>query len=292
MKVAIFGKYYAELHSFNRLILKELEERSVEISICRNFHAIIKEFTDILKDDIEIVTEDNLLNQNVDFVISIGGDGTFLKTITVIKDSGIPIIGINAGRLGFLAQITQEEIGMALDCILEKNYTVEHRQLIRMMPETEYPWFDFPCALNEVTIQKKDSALITMHVEVDGVHLNSYWADGLIFSTPTGSTAYSLSVGGPIVAPDCKNIIISPVSPHNLTMRPLVLGGYKEIRVYAESRNGLYIATMDSRNITIQRNMTFSITPTDFTINLIQLPQHNFYNTLRTKLMWGADKRN
>jgi len=228
---------------------------------------------------------------NTDMIFSIGGDGTFLETVSLVRDKGIPIVGINSGHLGFLATISQEQLPGSMNDIVNKNFSVEERTLLNL----EFPGAkkeDFNYALNEVSIEKAGSTMITIHAYVNGEFLNSYWADGLIISTPTGSTAYSLSVGGPIVIPGSNDIIISPISPHNLTVRPLVIPDKDELSLRVEGRDDKYIASVDSRSVILPNNTEVRIKRADFKIRLLKLKGHNYYTTLRNKLMWGVDKRN
>jgi NAD+ kinase len=226
-------------------------------------------------------------------LISFGGDGTLLDTVTMIKNSDIPILGINAGRLGFLANINQDDILLAVRALKNKNFKLDERSLLKVenkiLRDSEISNF----ALNEVTVHKKDSSsMLKIDAFLDNEFLNSYWADGLITSTPTGSTAYSLSCGGPIISPGSNNFVITPVSPHNLNLRPMVVGDQVVIRLRAESRESQFLLTMDSRSITIENNEEIFISKADFSIKLIELPDHNFFKTIRNKLFWGKDSRN
>lgn len=233
------------------------------------------------------------LDKNVDYFFSIGGDGTFLDAVTLVQDSGVPIVGVNSGRLGFMADIARDEIPAAISNILEGNYSIEERTLLKVQTESNGLFKDFNYGLNEFTVHKKDSAsMITIHTYIDGEYLNSYWADGLIISTPTGSTAYSLSVGGPILIPNTQNFVISPISPHNLTVRPIVVPNYQEITLKVEGRSDSYLASLDSRSVSFEALNELKISKADFKIKVLKLKSHSFYSTLRNKLMWGVDKRN
>lgn len=231
------------------------------------------------------------LPDNADMIFSIGGDGTFLETVSLVREKGIPIVGINSGRLGFLATISQEKLLGSLDVILSKKFSVEERTLLKL----DFPGArkeDFNYALNEVSIEKVGSTMITIHAYVNGEFLNSYWADGLIISTPTGSTAYSLSVGGPIVIPGSNDIIISPISPHNLTVRPLVIPDKDELTLRVDGRDEKYIASVDSRSVILSNKTEVRVKRAEFKIKILKLKEHSYYSTLRNKLMWGVDKRN
>ena len=232
------------------------------------------------------------LKDQADFLISIGGDGTYLNTIALVRDSGIPIVGINTGTLGFLSNIPKDEIEFAIDEIIKGNYTLDKRTLLKL--ETDENLFgDLNYALNELTIHKQDSSsMITTQVYLNEVFLNSYWSDGLIIATPTGSTAYSLSCGGPIITPGSGNFIITPVAPHNLNVRPVVIPDDNTITVKVEGRNERFLISLDSRSETIDQSVKLKIRKQDFHVNLLRLNNQNFPSTLRNKLMWGLDKRN
>lgn len=229
---------------------------------------------------------------DVDFFITLGGDGTFLEGVTFVRNKEIPMAGINTGRLGFLADITPNEIEKAVNGILNNNFTVEKRTLLQV--ETKENIFgDFNYALNELTIHKKDSSsLITINADINNQYMNSYWADGLIISTPTGSTAYSLSAGGPIVTPDSKTFIINPIASHNLTVRPLVVSDDIEIRLTISGRSKENLISLDSRSGFLNAGEEVTIRKAGFYIHIIKLEDHNYFRTLRSKLMWGADVRN
>jgi len=235
-------------------------------------------------------THDDIMGK-ADLMISLGGDGTFLEAVSIVQDYGIPIVGINTGRLGFLADIPADQIETSLSAIFKQDYSVEHRSLVQL--ELIGADLDgFCCALNEVSVQKRHASMITIHTYLDEVYLNSYWADGLIISTPTGSTAYSMSVGGPILTPDSRNFIISPMSPHNLTIRPLIVPDGNSIRIEVESRDDSYLVTLDSRTEIMEGNVKLHLKRAGFTIQTLRITGATFYNTLRNKLMWGVDKRN
>jgi NAD+ kinase len=258
----------------------QLYEKPDEISICPGGD-LIEKFTDL-----------NTLSGLPDLVLSVGGDGTFLETMLKVKNLGIPVAGINTGRLGFLANISEEEINLSLKLLYEGDYEIVNRSLL----EIAYPsnLFDgqAPVALNEVTIQKSDLSMITISVFVDETYLNTYWADGLIVSTATGSTAYNLSVGGPILSPEDESIIISPISPHNLTIRPIVLSGKSKLRMVVEGRSDEYLATCDFRSKRVAFGQDIHIVQAPDKLKTVMLKGRDFYSTLRNKLMWGADKRN
>jgi NAD+ kinase len=227
-----------------------------------------------------------------DMVLSVGGDGTFLETMLRVKELGIPVAGVNTGRMGFLANIPGEEIAASVDQLCTGRYEIIERALL----ELSHPLGLFDgvsaTALNEITIQKASLSMITIHVYVNEIFLNTYWADGLIVSTATGSTAYNLSVGGPILSPDDQSMIISPISPHNLTIRPIILSGDSRLKMVMEGRTGEYLATCDFRFRKVPIQEEIHILKAGSKLKTVMLTGRDFYSTLRNKLMWGADKRN
>jgi NAD+ kinase len=241
---------------------------------------------------IEMFNDLKNLKELPDLVLSVGGDGTFLETMLRVRDFGIPIAGVNTGRMGFLANISEEEIGHSIDLLCEGRYNLVERSLIEI--KQPYGFFDkeSSTALNEVTIQKVDPSMITIHVYVDGIYLNTYWADGLIVSTATGSTAYNLSVGGPILSPEDESIIISPISPHNLTIRPIIISGESNLKMIVEGRSKEYTATCDFRSMRLPFSEGIYIARSSEKLKTVMLEGMDFYSTLRNRLMWGADRRN
>ena len=232
------------------------------------------------------------LKELPDMVFSVGGDGTFLETVMKVRKSGIPIAGVNTGRMGFLANIPVEEIGKSIDMLCSGAYDIIERSLLEIIHPSGLFDSESSAALNEVTIQKSDPSMITINVFVDGTYLNTYWADGLIISTATGSTAYNLSVGGPILSPEDESIIISPISPHNLTIRPIVISGDSELKLVMEGRSKEYLVTCDFRSTRLPLEQEIQIRRADDKLKTVMLKGHDFYNTLRNRLMWGADRRN
>jgi NAD+ kinase len=255
-------------------------------------------YYELLKHDItfsklpQLFSSADALHAMADVLISVGGDGTMLSTIKYVQHSQMPVIGLNAGRLGFLANIAKDEIDVTIDALINNQYTIETRSLLRL--NTSVNLFDGAnYALNECTIHKRDSAaMITIHAYLNDEFLNSYWADGLIIATPTGSTAYSLSCGGPIVTPDCANFIITPIAPHNLNVRPLIIPDNKTLRLKVEGRQDNFLVTLDSRSHTITADIELVLTKDDYMFSTIKLNNQTFFNTLRNKLLWGIDKRN
>lgn len=292
MKIGIYSRKVNQSFK-NRFIeiIRFLLSQKVQLQI---FDKVEQQFHDEL-DGVDLLqsfkTKDGIL-QDLNLMISIGGDGTFLETVTFVQNLDIPILGINSGRLGFLADIAPDDIIPALKEVCNQNFKVEERSLIEMQPSVNLD-SEFNYALNDFTIRKSDHAtLIKIHTWVDGEFLNTYWADGLIISTPTGSTAYSMSVGGPIVVPESNNFIISPIASHNLTVRPLVISAEHEIKLTVDSRTDLHIASLDARSFFFNKNVEFVLRKADFSINVAKVYDHSYFNTIRNKLMWGIDKRN
>ena len=232
------------------------------------------------------------LDDSFDFMISLGGDGTLLDTVTFIQDKGIPVLGINYGRLGFLATIGKEDLSSAIKALVDRTYVLDKRTLIHL--DADLALFgNAPFALNEFVIHKKDtSSMIKIHTYLNGEFLNTYWADGLIVATPTGSTGYSLSCNGPVVFPESGNFVITPVAPHNLNIRPIVVPDDNIISFEIESRSDGFLCSMDSRRELVPKEVQLAVKKEDFLINLVRLNENNFLQTLRNKLSWGLDKRN
>lgn len=292
MKIAIFGKVFSNVFFSSCTELFEiLKEYKAEVIIYKPFYEFLIATVKMKPEVIGFFDADTQL-KDVDLVFSIGGDGTFLESVSFVRNSGIPIVGINSGRLGFLADISQEEMKMALYDVLNGNYKIRELDLLSLHTEgKEFGERNF--ALNELAITKRDSSsMITIHTYLDDEFLNSYWADGLIISTPTGSTAYSLSVGGPIMHPDSHNFIITPIAPHNLTVRPMVVPNDVEITLKVDGRDNNFLASLDSRSIVFESSISLKVKKANFKVKIIELAKHTFYSTLRNKLMWGADKRN
>lgn len=239
-----------------------------------------------------VFTSHDDLKGNVKFLFSIGGDGTFLETVTLVRDSEIPVVGINTGRLGFLSSISKDEIVPAVDSLLKGKYALDKRTLLELNVKGDY-FSDCKYALNEIAVQKTDSSsMITIHASVNGKFLNSYWADGLIVATPTGSTAYSLSCGGPIVMPDSDNFVITPIAPHNLNIRPVIISSHDTVTLEVEGRGPNFLVSLDSRSENIKVPVKLSVKKADFLFFLVNLEKQDFLQKLRSKLNWGLDKRN
>jgi NAD+ kinase len=292
MRIAIYGRKFNDtaIQHVQQLIDSFLAHE-VEITIYAAFHAYLIPRIQ-LPASVKLFTQhQDLLNQ-VDCLVSIGGDGTMLDTLTLVRDSGIPVIGINMGRLGFLASIAKTEIATAVDSLVKGHFTIDKRSLIKLDSNIEL-FNGLNYGLNDLTIHKKDtSSMIIIHTYLNGEFLNSYWADGLIIATPTGSTGYSLSCGGPIIFPSSENFVITPISPHNLNVRPIIISDNQVITFEVEGRSAQFLATLDARTETIESTVQLAVRKAAFQINLIRLHSENYLGTLRNKLMWGLDTRN
>ena len=291
MKIALFGNEFPSnyIKYVNHLITK-LESENVELIIHHKFHDFLQDFIDFSEETktFERITAD----EDIDFLFSIGGDGTLLKSVTYVRENNIPILGINTGRLGFISSISTDQIDVAVDNVLKGEYKIRSRTVLQL--ETGNNLFGTTnFALNEVAIVKKDtSSMIRIDAFIDDEFLNSYWADGLLISTPTGSTGYSLSCGGPIILPGTENIIIAPIAPHNLNVRPIIINEKSSIRLKVEDRDQLALVSLDSRSRAFDSSLELIIKKADFKINLIEPKDSSFISTIRNKLMWGSDKRN
>jgi len=293
MKVAIFGQYY---QNDTRPIIKDIfvffNRNHVELVIEEKFLKILYE-EKIVEKQYNTFTSHKDLDNSFDILISIGGDGTILRAATFVRDSGIPILGVNAGRLGFLAKVQKENIALFLQIVLEKKYTISERTLLTIDCYPNESDIEINFAMNEISVSRKDTtSMITIETYLNDEYLNSYWADGLIISTPTGSTGYSLSCGGPILTPQVKGLVITPIAPHNLNARPLVIPDDLEIKLKISGREEQYLVSLDSRITLINNNSELKIKKTPFQINMVEIPDETFLKTLRNKLLWGEDKRN
>ena len=293
MKVGIFGQ------SNNETTIKYVQEL---VDLCRQNNVSIVFEENLFKSfhqladykNVETFSEYDDLNRDLDYFFSVGGDGTFLRSITFIRDLEIPIIGINTGRLGFLANIQKDSIRSAFEQILKGQFVVQKRSLLQVRAEGGVNDFgNVNFAINEITITRKNTAsMISVDTILDNEFLTTYWSDGLIISTPTGSTGYSLSCGGPIISPSSKNIILTPIAPHSLAVRPLVIPDQTEIELQIDSRADEVLLTLDSRMYTLNNKSKVFIKKCPFQIMTLQLKDQTFIKTLREKLLWGEDKRN
>ena len=294
MKVAIFGRFYNETTTVSvERLFAYLLKKNADAYIETEFFNLIKSNSPNFDDYISFKTFDTL-DKSFDFLVSIGGDGTILRAIIFIKDMGIPIIGINTGRLGFLATIQVDQIEKAIQNIIDGKYKISERSLLSVetTPENEdIKSLNF--ALNEVAISRKNTtSMITVETYLDGEYLTSYWSDGLIVSTPTGSTGYSLSCGGPVITPSTNSFVLAPIAPHNLSARPLIIPDSTVIELRVAGREDNHLVSLDSRITTLDNGTLIRIKKADFKIKMIDLLDESFLDTLRKKLLWGEDKRN
>ncbi len=290
MTIALFGKTIApENGEYMRQLFAELAKNQVEIVVYQPFAELVKAF---VPGGVNYSVFTSNADLNADLLFSIGGDGTILDTVPFVLDSGIPVAGINMGRLGFLSSISKNEIANAVNSVLTGDYTVEQRSLLELVsPEKVFD--DVKYALNELNvIRNPEHSLLAIKVFVDDVYLNTYWGDGILLATPTGSTAYSLSAGGPIIAPNAKNFVITPIATHNLTVRPVVIPDDSTIRIQVEGREKSFVFSMDSRNCTLDTSVQLEVRKAGFCLNLVRMRGEDFFGTIRNKLMWGKDNRN
>ncbi|MFI5204713.1 MAG: NAD kinase [Flavobacteriales bacterium] len=291
MRIAVYGRSFND--SFNepvQQLFDQLGVASTQVSIFEPFATFLKSRLTLPSYTL-FNTSDDLKNK-VDYLLSVGGDGCMLDTVSLVSDAGIPVLGINTGRLGFLSHTSSAGIAAAIKALKAGNITLEERALLELQTPNNL-FGKMNRALNEVTVHKKDStSMVTVHTYVDGHYLNSYWADGLIIATPTGSTAYSLSCGGPIVAPGSRNFVITPIAPHNLNVRPLVLNDDSVIKLKAEGRSKQYLISLDSRSEPFDSDLELTLKRAKNGMKLIQLADSDFFMTIRNKLTWGIDKRN
>jgi len=292
MNIAIYGRQFNDsVLPYVQQVFTHLEQHKVDIYIYTDLNGHLSGKIN-LPEGHKIFKKDDKLKGLIDVCITLGGDGTMLDTLAFIHDSGIPVIGINFGRLGFLASINKSDIAAAIHAVVNRKFSLDNRVLLQL--ESEHPYFGTEnFALNDITFHKRDdAAMIIVHAFLNGEFLNSYWGDGIVISTPTGSTAYSLSCGGPIVLPRSGNVIITPVAPHNLNVRPVVVSDDNVLSFEVESRNANYLVSCDSRTVVIDKPIKFSICKANFELNLIRLDNENYLSTLRNKLLWGIDARN
>ena len=289
-RVAIYSKDNSSKtkQGVNRLV-NEFCRRGIKILICQQWEdpiicpggQLIESFTNLSE-----------ASGLPDLVLSVGGDGTFLETALKIKELEIPVAGVNTGRLGFLANISEEELSHSIDMLCQGEFETIERCLLEIVEPASLFEGSSAAALNEITIQKADLSMITIHVFINDIYLNTYWADGLIISTATGSTAYNLSVGGPILSPEDESFIISPIAPHNLTIRPIIVSGDSSLRMVIEGRSSQFLATCDHRSGHLPFSQEVRIEKSSYKLKTVMLAGMDFYSTLRNKLMWGADRRN
>jgi len=292
MKIAVYGRNFekndqATVQGF----FNYMEKEGIPYIIESNYlHQLEKHFS--LKPFAVYSNADEFLAHHANYLVSLGGDGTLLDVLSYVKNTLIPVMGINLGRLGFLSNIPKESATEALDCLIKGRYRLEKRSMLELKSDAEI--FDgLSFALNDFTIHKRDTgSMISIDTYLNGEYFNTYWADGIIVSTPTGSTAYSLSCGGPIIFPDSNNFVITPVAPHNLNIRPVVVSDNTVISFRVEGRGNNYLVSLDSRYKIIDYSKEIAVQKAPFSLNLVKLSNQNFINTLREKLIWGLDNRN
>lgn len=291
MNITIHGiKFQREFVPFIEQLINALHKHDAEIYLTAAFQKNLKK-SGAKATGFTILPDREKLGE-MDFVISVGGDGTLLDTVSMVGDYEIPILGINTGRMGFLATIAKEDVEKAVEVLYDGKFTIQDRALINLKADKTL-FNGVPFALNEFTIHKRDtSSMITVHTYIDGEYLNSYWADGLIIATPTGSTGYSLSCGGPLISPLAKNFVITPVSPHNLNVRPMIVSDESEITFTIEGRSEKFLISLDSRSTAVDASVKLTVKKEKFVAKLVKFHDYSFFDTLRKKLNWGFDMRN
>lgn len=292
MKIAIYGREFNEsVLPFVQQVFKALSLYKIEVVVYAKFYNFLKNKVTLPTNISTFSGHQELLSKG-DVLLSLGGDGTLLDTLSLVRDSQIPVIGINFGRLGFLASINKNEIDTAIDALVKGEYTLDKRGILNIESKNNL-FGDENFALNDITIHRRDnSAMMIIHAYMNGEFVNSYWADGLIIATPTGSTAYSLSCGGPIILPNAQNFVITPIAPHNLNVRPIIVPDDVELTFEIEARSTKFLVSCDSRTETVDRSVKITINKAKFNVNLIRLNNETYLTTLRNKLLWGIDTRN
>tara|TARA_B100001540_G_C15803915_1_gene641169 strand:- start:973 stop:1860 length:888 start_codon:yes stop_codon:yes gene_type:complete len=295
MKIVIYGSPFHESYEITfQQIINTLEKKNIKLVFYKDFFSFTKTHKIKFQNKVEFFEDHESLKKikNISFFLSVGGDGTFLSAITFIKDLKIPILGINTGRLGFISSIATYQVYDAINHLLNNNFSIQKRHLLSLKTKNQI-FGNMNFALNEISVLRKDtSSMIKIHAYLNEEFLNTYWADGLIVSTPTGSTGYSLSSGGPILIPGTNNFVITPVAPHNLNVRPIVISSTDKIKLKVEDRDELCLITLDSRSRAVQTSNDITIEKCNFHINIIEIPGQTFIATINEKLMWGKDKRN
>ena len=292
MKIAIYGREFNNsVLPFVQDVFDALQEYGIETIVHQDYYHFIEDKVK-LPANLDTFSTHPELCCNTDVLISLGGDGTLLDTLALIRDSGVPVIGINFGRLGFLASINKNEIKNAIQALVNKEYSLDKRTLLDIASK-HHLFGEENFALNDITIHRRDNtAMMIIHAYMNDEFINSYWADGLIIATPTGSTAYSLSCGGPIIFPSAQNFVITPIAPHNLNVRPVIIPDDVTLRFEVEARSTKFLVSCDSRTATVDRSVKITIKKAAFHVNLIRLHNESYLTTLRNKLLWGIDTRN
>lgn len=291
MTIAVYARNTKDNHPlYLEKLASLLNKEKVNLIVYESYYQFLrKEYN--FNTELKTFSDHTTLKSKADYVICLGGDGTMLETLVLVRKSGIPVLGVNTGRLGFLASVSKDDIEKAASLLVEEKFALDKRELLEIV-DGEKQFEDVNYGLNEFTIHKKDSsAMIHIDTYVDGVFLNSYFADGLIVSTPTGSTAYSLSCGGPIMVPDSENFIVTPIAPHNLNVRPIVISNNKTLSFKVSGRYDGFNISLDSRGSLINSTTEIKIKKADFRFNMISFDGQHFFETLRNKLLWGLDRR-
>lgn len=293
MKIAVYGREFQPSvipyvqHLFDLLIAKD-----AELWIYEDFRQFLRQQV-AFSEELNSYANRSELPDDIGFMLSLGGDGTMLAAVAIVGDSGIPVAGVNFGRLGFLADINKDAIDPAMEAIFRGEYNIQKRTLLTVRSEQMTLFSGNPFALNDITLFKSDSsAMITVNAFLNGELLNAYWADGIIVATPTGSTAYSLSCGGPIIVPGSGNFVITPISPHNLNVRPVVISDDMELDLEIESRSGKFLLSCDSQTTSVSTDIRLKISRAHYQVNLLRLKDYRYFSNLRNKLLWGLDARN
>lgn len=291
MKIAIYGR------EFNNSVLPFVQDVFDALKYYEAEILVYDKYNEFIQDKVKLPVGLRTFSSsqecnNADVLISLGGDGTLLDTLALVRDNGIPVIGINFGRLGFLASINKNEIRNAIEALVNKNYALDKRTLLHVASKHNL-FGDENFALNDITIHRRDNtAMMIIHAYMNDEFINSYWADGLIIATPTGSTAYSLSCGGPIIFPSAQNFVITPIAPHNLNVRPVIIPDDVSLRFEVEARSTKFLVSCDSRTATVDKSVKITISKASFHVNLVRLNNESYLTTLRNKLLWGIDTRN
>lgn len=291
MKIAVFGQAY-KTDSLQYVIdlISLLSKKNCDIVIVQNVYELIK---NKLSTSFPTFDSNKVIDEKVDYMISVGGDGTMLRAATIIRHTKVPVIGLNTGRLGFLATVHKETMETAINQLFAGNFHIDKRSLLEVSTNKKEVDLGIDFALNEVSVSRKNTTtMLLINTYLDEEFLNSYWSDGLIVATPTGSTGYSLSCNGPIVTPEVKAFVITPISPHNLSTRPLIIKDNKNIKLTVESREDKFLLSLDSRIVSLDKDTEVYIKKADFQLYMIKLDKQSFYKTLREKLLWGKDTRN
>jgi len=293
MKVGIFGQTLTENSKvYASKLLNSLEKFNLDVVVEEKFLSLLRSFG-VADGEFETFSEDIDSLKQVDLMFTLGGDGTILRVISYVRDTEIPIVGINTGRLGFMATISKEHIEERVEAIAKGNYKIKDRKLLKLETSDEVENMPYNFALNEIAINRKETtSMVTVDAYLNGEYLNSYWGDGLIVATPTGSTGYSLSCGGPIVMPGSNNLVLTPIAPHNLYARPFVIPDDTEIEFHIKGRAENYLVSLDSKIVTVPHGIKLRISKSIFSVKMVRFEEQRFLQTLRKKMLWGEDYRN